>query len=100
MHRWAQIYLVLGLPAVVNLAAMKDSVTLDKEPVAIPQALKQLSDAGADVVGINCFSGPDTIIPIMKEIKKVVAVSTHYYRNYYMFLFLFWHHVVSFEYHQ
>ncbi len=69
--------LILGLPAVVNLAAMKDSITMDKNPVPIPEALKQLSEAGADVVGINCFAGPDTIIPMMKEIKKVVTVSTH-----------------------
>ncbi len=67
-------HLISGLPALVNLAPNRDCRTFDKEPVPIPQALKQLSEAGADVVGINCFAGPDTIIPMMEEIKKVVKV--------------------------
>ena len=62
----------------MNLAPNRDCHTFDKEPVPIPEALKQLSEAGADVVGINCFAGPDTFLPMMEKIKKVVKVCEGY----------------------
>ena len=60
-----------GLPSIVNLAPSGDCFTFDKEPVPIPR----LQEAGADIVGINCFAGPDTIIPMIKTVKDVVGVS-------------------------
>ena len=66
-----------GLPSIVNLAPNYngDGSTFDKDPVPIPEACKRLQEAGADVVGINCFAGPDTFIPMIKKIKEVVDVS-------------------------
>ena len=66
-----------GLPSIMNLAPRGDCFTFDKEPVPIPEACKRLQEAGADVVGINCFAGPDTIIPMIKKVKGVVGVSTN-----------------------
>lgn len=40
-----------------------------------PTACKRLADAGADVVGLNCSRGPDTMLPIIREIRA--AVSCH-----------------------
>ena len=43
--------------------------------MTFPQALKKLEDQGADVVGLNCFRGPDTMIDLMKETRKLCKVS-------------------------
>ncbi len=59
----------------VNLSPSGDGFTFDKERVPIPEACKRLKEAGADVVGINCFAGPDTFIPLIKKIKQEVDVS-------------------------
>lgn len=61
----------------MNLAPSGDGHTFDEERIPVPEACRRLEEAGADVVGINCFAGPDTMIPMMKEIKKVVKVSTY-----------------------
>ena len=39
-----------------------------------PDACLELEKAGADVVGLNCTRGPETIIPLMREIRKVCKV--------------------------
>ena len=52
-------------------------MTFDKDRVPVPEACKRLKEAGADVVGINCFAGPDTFIPMIKKIKEAVGVSIH-----------------------
>lgn len=38
-------------------------------------ACKRIADAGADVVGLNCSRGPDTMLPVIDEIRA--AVSCH-----------------------
>lgn len=61
----------VGLPAVVNVAVfatgeLRDGVT--------PQdAAKRLLEAGADIVGTNCFQGPGTIRPIVQDIVDAVG---------------------------
>ena len=67
----------VGLPVVVTLdvqgrvvegkAAMLDGVT-------VADCVRQLEEAGADVVGLNCGRGPETMIPLLEEIKKVCKV--------------------------
>ncbi len=42
------------------------------EGTPIPEALKKLSDLGADVVGLNCHAGPPTMLPILKSAKEIV----------------------------
>jgi betaine-homocysteine S-methyltransferase len=34
--------------------------------------LKELEQRGADVVGMNCFRGPDTMMPYLREARKIL----------------------------
>ena len=56
--------------AVVMLAMHKSNVTRDN--VRVAEACKRLADAGADVVGLNCIRGPETMLPLLGEIRAVV----------------------------
>lgn len=58
-----------SLPAIINIAPHARYTTRDGYTFA--DALKKLEDQGADVVGLNCSSGPATIIEMMKEVRKV-----------------------------
>ena len=60
-----------NLPAVVTLAIHRNGVTLDG--MAPEDACKRLEDAGADVVGLNCSRGPDTMVPLLGSICEAVA---------------------------
>lgn len=57
------------LPAVITLALYTPDMTTDDVPAVT--ALKMLEDAGAAVVGLNCARGPDTMLPILREARKV-----------------------------
>ena len=48
-------------------------ITTDDVPY--PVALNMLEDAGATVVGLNCDRGPWTMLPLLKEVRKVYKVS-------------------------
>ena len=37
------------------------------------QACKRLEDQGADVVGLNCGRGPETMLPLLEEIRQAVS---------------------------
>ena len=60
-----------GLPAVVNVAVF-DTGTL-RDGYSPGEACKILVEAGADVVGTNCFQGPTTIRPIVQEIRSKIG---------------------------
>jgi len=60
-----------GLPAVVNLNSINGDVTL--EDVPLDEACRRLEDAGADVVGLNCARGPETMLPLLERIRAAVA---------------------------
>ena len=62
-----------GLPVVLTIAPM----ALDEmaDGVGIVEACQRLEQAGADVVGMNCFRGPETMMPWLREIRA--AVSCH-----------------------
>jgi betaine-homocysteine S-methyltransferase len=60
-----------GLPAVVNLNSINGDVTLDG--VALPEACQSLEAAGADVVGLNCARGPETMLPLLEVIRAAVS---------------------------
>lgn len=55
------------------MAAYFPDITTDDVPY--PVALKMLEDAGATVVGLNCDRGPWTMLPLLKEVRKVCKVS-------------------------
>jgi betaine-homocysteine S-methyltransferase len=61
-----------GLPAVVTLAAHQDPQM--REGVSPAEACKRLEAAGADVVGLNCSRGPNTMLPLLEEVRDAVSV--------------------------
>jgi betaine-homocysteine S-methyltransferase len=63
----------VGLPAVVNLALDVDGVLRDG--FEVEDGCQRLVDAGADVVGLNCFRGPRTMIPYLERITN--KLDTH-----------------------
>ncbi len=62
-----------GLPIVLTLAPMAMDEMADG--VGIVETCQRLEQAGADVVGLNCFRGPDTMLPWLRRIRA--AVSCH-----------------------
>ena len=43
-----------------------------RDGVSVIDTCKELEQRGADVVGMNCFRGPNTMLPYLKEIRKVL----------------------------
>ena len=60
-----------NLPAVVTLAIHRTGITRDH--FSPEDACKQLEDLGADVVGLNCARGPDTMLPLLQKICEVLS---------------------------
>jgi len=76
-YSWAQEALIAleaikatGQTAVITLAMHQEEVT--REGWSATDACKRLADAGADVVGLNCIRGPETMLPLLKHIRGVV----------------------------
>ena len=61
-----------GLPAVVTLTAHQDPDM--REGVSPAEACMRLEAAGADVVGLNCSRGPETMLPLLEEVRRAVSV--------------------------
>ena len=59
-----------GLPCVVTIAPMGENVMRDD--VSVVDTCKELEQRGATVVGMNCFRGPTTMMPYLKEIRAAV----------------------------
>lgn len=57
------------LPAVINFSAIYDKT---KDGYEWIEACKVLKEKGADVVGFNCARGPQTILPLGKNLRKAV----------------------------
>jgi betaine-homocysteine S-methyltransferase len=60
----------VGLPAVITFSPVA-AVTCDG--LSLAEACKRLEDNGADVVGLNCGRGPETMLPILREIRQSVT---------------------------
>ncbi|MDB9997183.1 homocysteine S-methyltransferase family protein [Gammaproteobacteria bacterium] len=58
------------LPSVITIAPMAENVMRDG--ISIMDTMKELEQRGADVVGMNCFRGPDTMMPYLREARKVL----------------------------
>ncbi|XP_076466604.1 betaine--homocysteine S-methyltransferase 1-like [Babylonia areolata] len=58
-----------GLATVITIAPYVPDMTSDDVP--IPQALRQLEEMGADVVGLNCGRGPSTMLPLLRQCRQV-----------------------------
>lgn len=59
-----------NLPAVVTIAMMGENKMRDGDSAV--EACQKLEQAGADVVGMNCFRGPETMMPYLREIRAAV----------------------------
>lgn len=57
-----------GLPVVLTIAPM--AVNEMRDGVDIIETCARLEQAGADVVGMNCFRGPETMMPYLKKIRE------------------------------
>lgn len=61
----------LNLPAMVTLASVQAGQTRDGYDYV--EACKILADAGADIVGLNCDRGPETMLPLIQKIREAVT---------------------------
>ncbi|CAN5269372.1 hypothetical protein BH24CHL2_BH24CHL2_7690 [soil metagenome] len=59
-----------GLPAVITLAIHQQPET--REGWSPEDACLRLEDDGADVVGLNCIRGPQTLLPLLKRVRQTV----------------------------
>lgn len=60
-----------GLPAVTTISPMAENAMRDGWRIV--DACKELEQRGADVVGMNCFRGPSTMMPFLREIRDSVS---------------------------
>jgi methionine synthase I (cobalamin-dependent) len=58
-----------GLPSVITYASTSDR-TIDG--FEFDEACKRLEGNGADVVGLNCSRGPETMLPIIERVRAAV----------------------------
>lgn len=61
-----------GMPACVTMAIHRKGITTEGHTPE--DAMRQLADGGADVVGLNCSRGPATMLPLLEKIVKAVKV--------------------------
>jgi betaine-homocysteine S-methyltransferase len=58
-----------GLPSCVTFTPLHDAT---KDGYTWDDACRALEDRGADIVGINCGRGPDTVYGVIEKIRKAV----------------------------
>ncbi|MEQ9811674.1 MAG: homocysteine S-methyltransferase family protein [Azospirillaceae bacterium] len=61
----------LGVPMVVTMAVHREPMTMDGLSPA--DTCRKLQDMGAHVVGLNCLRGPDTMLPLLSDIRAAVS---------------------------
>jgi betaine-homocysteine S-methyltransferase len=59
-----------GLPSVITIAPMGENIMRDN--VSIVDTCRELEQQGGDVVGMNCFRGPETMFPYIKKVREVL----------------------------
>jgi betaine-homocysteine S-methyltransferase len=62
----------LGLPAMVTFASVQPNTTYDG--YAYVGACQTLADHGATAVGLNCSRGPETMLPLLEQIRAAVDI--------------------------
>ncbi len=63
----------LGLPAMVTFASVQPKTTYDGYDYV--EACRILADRGAEIVGLNCSRGPETMLPLLERIRAAVDVA-------------------------
>jgi methionine synthase I (cobalamin-dependent) len=61
-----------GLRAAVTMTIHREPMTRDG--MTPEECCRMLADAGADVVGLNCIRGPQTMLPLIAKIVRAVSV--------------------------
>lgn len=61
-----------GLPAVITMAPHRNGLT--REGWTMAETARKLADAGAEVVGLNCIRGPETMLPLVADVVAAVDV--------------------------
>jgi homocysteine S-methyltransferase len=67
------------IPVICQFAVEKEAVTQDGRPLA--EAFERLREAGADVVGFNCRSGPMGILRAIDSIQGEIALPLSVFPN-------------------
>ena len=62
-----------NMPCLINLAIHGGGTTLDGYKPE--DALLNIYNQGADIVGLNCERGPDTMLPLLKDIKNKLDIN-------------------------
>jgi betaine-homocysteine S-methyltransferase len=60
-----------GMPSMVTLTFKAADRTL--EGILLEEAVKELEDLGADIVGINCARDPQRMMPLARRIREAVS---------------------------
>ncbi|MGB5987233.1 MAG: homocysteine S-methyltransferase family protein [Desulfobacterales bacterium] len=60
-----------GKPAVITVAPMAENSMRDQWQIV--DTCKELEQRGAQVVGMNCFRGPQTMMPYLRRIRQSVS---------------------------
>jgi betaine-homocysteine S-methyltransferase len=61
-----------GLPAMVTFGSTQDQL---RDGYSHVEACKIMEKEGAQIVGLNCSRGPQTMMPILKDIRQAVSCS-------------------------
>ncbi len=59
-----------NLPAMVTFGSVHDRT---KDGYSFEMAAKILQDRGADIVGLNCSRGPETLLPLVERVRHMVG---------------------------
>ncbi len=62
-----------GYPALVTFGATYEK---SKDGIDWIEGCKMLENKGADVVGFNCIRGPETMLPLLRKLRKSVSCFT------------------------
>lgn len=57
------------LPAMITFASVHDQI---RDGYSFEEACQLLAERGADIVGLNCSRGPETMLPIIESIRSSV----------------------------
>src|SRR5215203_1120496 len=71
----AEAIQAVGLPAMVTMGPDNNPDSFDGYSPG--EQARRLADAGADIVGANCFRSPEHMLPIMEEMRAAVPDSVH-----------------------
>ena len=70
---------VSGLPAVITMAPT--ATDLDNCGVPLEDICRQLEEAGAACVGINCLRGPESMRRLIKKVRAACKVNLKHLLN-------------------